>query len=64
MGELMSMADEVQKITAICFVCGDPATMSYKIVKGRKATDQETEVIDPGDENYQARCRQCWSKQV
>lgn len=53
MGDLMAMADEVRKITAICFKCGQEATMTIKKTKGHD--------IEPGDiDLYEARCRNCW----
>ena len=56
MAELMVMADEVVKLTAICFQCCQPAQMTYKYSAG-------TGTIEPGDiDKYEARCRQCWSE--
>jgi thymidine kinase len=51
--ELMVLAEEVIKLTAVCVVCGEPATRSYH--KAGKA--QQVEV---GAVAYEARCRACW----
>ncbi len=53
MPQLMAIADEVQKETAICFNCGKEAMLTQKLV----ASNQQVEVGD--SETYQARCRKC-----
>lgn len=53
--ELMAYANEVVKLTAICFACGEPANLSCKKSAGNGQ-------IDPGDANlYEARCPACWA---
>lgn len=48
---LLALADDVQKIQAICTVCGAPATRSQR-------TADSTETVLVGEtEAYQARCR-------
>jgi thymidine kinase len=51
--ELMAVADEVVKLTAICVVCGEDAAHSFH--KGSK--DEQVEV---GADQYEARCRRCY----
>jgi thymidine kinase len=53
MPQLMALADEVQKETAICFRCKGPAMLTQKLV----ASNQQVEVGD--SEIYEARCRNC-----
>ncbi len=53
MPQLMAMADEVQKETAICFRCELPAMFTQKLV----SSNQQVEVGD--FEIYEARCRVC-----
>jgi thymidine kinase len=49
----MAIANEVQKETAICFSCKQPATISQKLVNTGKT-------VEVGDaEIYEARCRKC-----
>lgn len=57
---LMAVADEVDKIRAICIRCGSKAYISQRLVNGEPAasTDQQIEV--GGVERYEARCRKCW----
>lgn len=52
MPELLALADRVDKVQAICTVCGAPATKTYRL----KEEDQELVVIGEA-EAYQARCR-------
>jgi len=53
MPELLSMADEVQKETAICFLCKGPAQYTQKLGGGASQ-------VEVGDvEIYEARCRKC-----
>lgn len=53
MPQLMALADEVQKETAICFRCKKPAILSQKL-------GSSSEQVEVGDiETYEARCRVC-----
>ncbi len=60
MPRLMALADQVTKLTAICVVCGEPATRTQRLIDGRPApADSPLIVIGGlGDEKYEARCRQ------
>jgi len=52
---LMSIAEYVTKVHAICVVCGDVAQYSY-----RKVTSQDKILL--GETNsYEARCRRCYN---
>jgi thymidine kinase len=53
--ELMVIAEDVTKLTAVCVVCGEPATRSYH--KAGKA-----EQVEVGADAYEARCRACWNE--
>lgn len=59
MPRLMALADQVTKLTAICVVCGEPATRTQRLIDGRPASvDSPLIVIGGiGDETYEARCR-------
>jgi thymidine kinase len=50
---LMSIADEVIKLKAICEKCGKPANMTAR-------KDKQNAHIDIGDEQYISVCRDCW----
>lgn len=55
MGSLLSIADKITKLKAVCFVCGNDAGMSSKI-----DLDSE-EIIDVGSsEKYQSMCYKHW----
>ena len=51
MPQLLAIADEVVKLTAVCTVCGNPATFTV-----RKVSDGK-EVLIGGMESYEPRCR-------
>lgn len=59
MPALMALADQVTKLTAICMVCGEPATRTQRLIDGVPApADSPLIVIGGlGDETYEARCR-------
>jgi thymidine kinase len=59
MPRLMALADQVTKLTAICVVCGEPATRTQRLIDGLPApADSPLIVIGGlGDEKYEARCR-------
>ncbi len=54
MPQLMSVAEYVTKVHAICVVCGDIAHYSYRLVPS-----QERVLLGETD-SYEARCRRCF----
>lgn len=54
---LMALAERVDKLQAICMVCGEPATRSQRLVNGRPARYDDPVVIVGASELYEARCR-------
>lgn len=56
MGYLMAISDQIISLDAICNVCGEKATKTY-----RTGTDTATVVVG-GQDKYQARCKKCWNK--
>lgn len=54
MPQLMSIAEYVTKVHAICVVCGDIAHYSYRLVPS-----QERVLLGETD-SYEARCRRCF----
>ena len=55
--ELMSIADQVDKLHAICMVCGKPAYASQRLINGEPAYYDDPLVMVGANENYEARCR-------
>lgn len=54
---LMAQAEVVDKLHAICMVCGEPATRTQRLVNGRPAHYDDPVVIVGASELYEARCR-------
>ncbi|GAB4015532.1 thymidine kinase [Spirosoma koreense] len=55
MPQLMSIAEYVTKVHAICVVCGDIAHYSYRLVPSNER------VLLGETDSYEARCRRCFS---
>jgi thymidine kinase len=54
MGALMCIAEEVDKLRAVCVVCGEEAYISY-----RKEQPQNGNILIGYSDIYEARCRKC-----
>ena len=54
---LMAEAERVDKLQAICMVCGEPATRTQRLVNGKPANYHDPVVIVGASELYEARCR-------
>ena len=54
----MAIAERVDKLQAICMVCGEPASRTQRLVNGRPAYYDDPVVIVGASEMYEARCRQ------
>ncbi len=54
---LMSKAEHVDKLQAICMVCGEPASRTQRLVNGKPARYDDPVVIVGASEMYEARCR-------
>lgn len=54
---LMSQAEEVTKLNAICMVCGGPASRTQRLVNGAPAAYDDPLVVVGANEMYEARCR-------
>lgn len=57
MPELLSRAESVEKLTAICVVCGAPATRTQRLIGGQPARRGDPVVMVGAAESYEARCR-------
>jgi thymidine kinase len=54
MPDLMSIAESITKVHAVCVVCGNPALYSYRLVP------DEATVLLGEKESYEPRCRACF----
>jgi thymidine kinase len=61
MPELMAVAEIVDKLHAICVICGDPACRNQRLINGRPALYGSPTIMVGGSESYEARCRHCHS---
>lgn len=57
MPQIMACAEIVDKLSAVCAVCGAPATRSYRISKKSKDV-----ILLGAKETYEARCRHCYKR--
>ena len=53
----MCIAERVDKLQAICMVCGEPASRTQRLVNGQPARYNDPVVIVGASEMYEARCR-------
>jgi len=56
---LMAQAEEVDKLQAICVVCGAPASRTQRLINGRPASYDDPVIMVGASEVYEARCRRC-----
>lgn len=59
MGKLLAIAESVEKLQAICVICGDLATRNQRLVDGKPARYDSPTILVGGRESYEARCRHC-----
>jgi len=59
MASIMAKAEFITKLTAICVVCGAPATLTQRIVNGVPASYDEPTIKVGSSESYEPRCRHC-----
>ena len=59
MPTLLSVADEVVKLRAICARCGADASRSQRLLNGQPAPDSAPTILVGAEEHYEARCRHC-----
>jgi thymidine kinase len=55
---LMARAEHVDKLQAICMICGEPASRTQRLVNGKPARYDDPVVIVGAAEMYEARCRE------
>ena len=61
MPELMAVAEVVDKLHAICVLCGGPASRNQRLIGGKPAPYDSPTIMVGSAESYEARCRMCFS---
>jgi thymidine kinase len=56
---LMALAEQVDKLNAICVKCGAAASRTQRLIDGRPARYDDPVILVGGSESYEARCRDC-----
>ena len=59
MPRLITDAEFVTKLTAVCMKCGAPATRTQRLVNGKPAQYSDPIIMVGAAEAYEARCRHC-----
>ena len=59
MPELLTHAEFVDKLQAVCHRCGGGATTTQRLVDGRPAPYSGATIVVGANEQYEARCRDC-----
>jgi thymidine kinase len=61
MPDLMAIAEVVDKLHAICVLCGNPASRNQRLIEGQPAPYDSPTIMVGSTEAYEARCRMCFS---
>ncbi len=56
---LLAQAERVDKLRAICVVCGQEASRTQRLIDGHPAHRDDPVILVGAKEVYQARCRNC-----
>ena len=56
---LIAQAEHVDKLSAICVVCGEPASRTQRLINGKPARYDDPVILVGASEVYEARCRHC-----
>lgn len=59
MPQLIAQAERVDKLHAICVVCGHEASRTQRIINGEPAQYHDPVIMIGAQESYEARCRRC-----
>jgi thymidine kinase len=57
MPRLLSIAEKVDKLQAICMVCGEPASRTQRLINGEPAYYDDPTILIGAEDVYEARCR-------
>ncbi len=56
--KLLAISEYVDKLHAICMICGKSATRTQRLVNGKPANYNDPTILIGANESYEARCRQ------
>jgi thymidine kinase len=56
---LLALAERVDKLHAICVICGAEASRTQRLIDNRPARYDDPVILVGGSESYEARCRAC-----
>ena len=59
MADLLARAEFITKLSAVCCVCGAPATKTQRLINGKPAKYDDPIILVGASECYEARCRRC-----
>lgn len=59
MPQLMAVAEVVDKLHAICVLCGAPASRNQRLIAGQPAAYDSPTIMVGAADSYEARCRAC-----
>lgn len=57
MPKMMSIAEQVTKLQAVCQVCGSPASRTQRLINGQPAGYEDPIILIGATEAYEPRCR-------
>jgi thymidine kinase len=57
--KLLAVAEYIDKLQAICMICGSPASRTQRLVNGKPAKYSDPIILIGAKETYEARCRKC-----
>ncbi|GGH71185.1 thymidine kinase [Compostibacillus humi] len=55
--KLMAISESVTKLSAICPICGSPATRTQRLIDGKPASYHDPVILVGATESYEPRCR-------
>jgi len=59
MSKLLAIAEYIEKLQAICMVCGKAASRTQRLINGKPAKYSDPTILIGAEETYEARCRKC-----
>lgn len=57
MAQLLPLSDSITKLTAICPICGAPATRTQRLINEQPASYNDSIIMVGAKESYEPRCR-------